>query len=114
MIDFNIKNDEVLIKSDVNILLQQIDILFDTTPGEVLGYEEYGTKYDYYLYDLNLSADSIKQAILSDINSLNLLGFTPDVEVLLLQGTEQDIAIINITLTKNDEMYNKSYKITGN
>lgn len=112
MIDFNINNNSVLVSDDVKLLLQQIDILFDTTPREVFGYEEYGTKYDYYLYDLQLTSDGLKSAVESDINSLNLLGFTPTVEVILLQGTEQDIAVINITLTRDDETYFKNYKIT--
>ena len=48
---------------------------------------------------------------MNDLASINLMGFVPEVEVLLLQGTEQDIALINIDLTRYNEQYTKTYKI---
>jgi hypothetical protein len=41
-----------------------------------------------------------------------MFGFTPTVEVYLLQGSEQDIALINIGLTRDGEIYEKTYKIS--
>ena len=52
MIDFNLNKGKAILNNDVDLILQQIDMLFDTTPNEVLGFEDYGTKYDYYLYNL--------------------------------------------------------------
>lgn len=111
MIDFNIDEGSPIKTDDVDLILQQIDILFDTNPKEVLGYEEFGTRYDEYLYRLNLSNADIQQRVLSDLMSLNLFGFNPHVEVHLLQGTEQDIALIEITLTRDEETYQRIYKI---
>lgn len=111
MIDFNIDKGSPVKSNDVELVLQQIDILFDTIPTEVLGSEDFGTKYDTYLYDLNISASNLEQQVYSDLYSLELLGFAPKVEVHLLQGTEQDIALIDITLSRDDETYNKVYKI---
>lgn len=111
MIDFSINTNHPVLNDDVDLVLQQIDILFDTKPKEVLGFEDFGTKYDEYLYDLKVSNEFLKQTVLSDINSLDLQGFVPDVEVHLLQGTEQDIALIEITLTRNEEQYQQIYKI---
>lgn len=112
MIDFNIDKGNPAKKSDVEMILQQIDILFDTTPREVFGFEDYGTEYDRYLYNLQISAENLKQVVMSDINSLQLFGFTPNVDVYLLQGTAQDIAVIDISLTRYDEKHRKIYKIT--
>ena len=50
MVDFNITPGDAVITSDIDIVLQQVDILFDTNPREVLGDEEYGSSYDEYLY----------------------------------------------------------------
>lgn len=112
MTDFNINPGDALVMSDIDIVLQQIDILFDTNPREVLGDEEYGSTYDEYLYQLKISAENLKSQVLNDLRSLDLRGFEPSVEVLLLQGTEQDIALINIDLTRyGGENYKKSYKI---
>ena len=92
--------------------IQQVDILFDTTPTEVLGDERFGTRYDDYLYDTRLSADNLKTIVEQDLSEINLMGWNYDVEVYLLQGTEQDIAIINITFTKGIETVQKTYKIS--
>lgn len=111
MIDFDLKNNQPIQNNDLYLVLQQIDLLFGTKPKEVLGDEEFGTNYDKYLYDLNITNEAIKYSVLSDLNLLDLMGFTPDVEVYLLQGTEHDIALVNISLTRDDEYYQKIYKI---
>ena len=71
MIDFDL-NGAPTLNNDISLVLQQIDILFDTIPTEVLGDEDYGTKYHRFLYDLNISNDYIKHTVLSDLNSLEL------------------------------------------
>lgn len=111
MIDFNLDKNDPIKNSDVGLILQQIDLLFDTTPREVLGYEEFGTDYDRFLFNLNFSDVAIEQSILSDIRSLELFNFTPKVKAYILQGSEHDIILVDITLTRQGEVYNKTYKI---
>lgn len=111
MIDFNLDAGSPTKNGDVALILQQIDILFDTTQKDVLGYETFGTKYDEYLYKLDISQEGLRQTILSDIESLYLFDFTPSVEVHLLQGTERDIALVEIILVRDGEKYEKVYKI---
>lgn len=110
--DFNINEGKSLITNDVELLLQQIDILFDTTPREVLGSVDFGSEYDRYLYDLKVSEGSLESKITSDLMSLDLQGFSPSVKVYLLQGSERDIALIDIELTKDYSTYRKIYKIS--
>lgn len=111
MVDFNLEEGEAVIQDDVQCLIQQINILFDTSPGDLLGDANYGTDYRKYLYDLKLSADQLEEIMMQDILSLDLLGFTPEVHVYLMQGTEQDIALIQVDLYKEGERYTQSYKI---
>jgi len=113
MVDFSLykKNGLSTINTEVDLLIQQVDLLFDTTPTEVLGDEYFGTSYDKYLYDTRLSAENLKSIVSKDISSLNLMGWNYDVDVYLLQGTEQDIAIIDITFSKGIEKIRKTYKI---
>lgn len=112
MIDFNIDNIGSPIKTrDIDLILQQIDLLFDTSKKEILGYSDFGTQYDNYLYKLNISNEALRQEVLSDLRDIELFGFNPQVNVYLMQGTEQDIALIDIILTRDDESYQKIYKI---
>lgn len=112
MIDFNLAEGAPTKNNDIELIMQQIDMLFDTYPGEVFGDETYGTKYDHYLYKLNASPISLQSLVTRDLNSLELFGFKPKVEVLMFQGTERDIILINIELKRDFETYNKSYKIS--
>lgn len=112
MIDFNLEQGAPYKNNDIDLIIQQTDLLFGTIQRDVLGDEEYGTQYDYYLYNLQISSDGLKDIVLSDINSLELFGFQPEVNVYLLQGTEQDIALIEIILTRYEETYKKTYKIS--
>ena len=112
MIDFNLTSGAPIKNNEVDLIIQQIDILFDTNLKEVLGFELFGSKYDEYLYKLQVSNEYLKQTVQSDIESLELFGYKPDVNVHLLQGTEQDIALIEIILTKDGDSYTQIYKIS--
>ena len=111
MADFHINKGVPMLNRNIDLVLQQIDMLFDTTPREVLGDPDYGTRYDRYLYNLNISNEGMRQAILSDIYKIDLMGFTPQVDVIFLQGTQRDIAIIDIILENDQNTYRRTYKI---
>ena len=112
MIDFNLNEGEPAINDDVACLIQQIDILFDSTPGDLIGDIGYGTDYERCLYDFKFNAAALEERMLDDLYSLDLLGFNPTVNVYLMQGSERDIAVIDVHLKRNSEEYSKSYKIT--
>lgn len=114
MIDFNITNkltDELIINNDLINVLQQIDLLFDTDVDDVLGDSSFGTNYDKYLYTLGISNLSLETKILNDLQKIDLYGFTPSVSVKIVEGTQRDIAFIDITLTGDYKEYNKTYVI---
>lgn len=112
MIDFNLQEGEPTINRNADYLKQQIDILFSTSPGDVLGDTTYGTDYEYCLHELNLSAAALKEQILNDIYEMDLLGYEPYVNVYLMQGTERDIALIQVDLVSKTDRINQTYKIT--
>ena len=112
MIDFSLNIEKSQINNDLELLKQQIDILFDTNKHEVLGEENFGTQYDKYLHNLKISNEGLKQVVLQDLYSIELFDFIPYVEVYLLQGTEQDIALVDIKLKRGNEIYEKTYKIS--
>lgn len=114
MIDFNISNelsDNLIISNDLICVLQQIDLLFDTDVNDVLGDTNFGTNYDKYLYTLGMSNTALEQKILGDLYKLDLCGFRPSVSVKIVEGTQRDIAFIDITLTGDYEEHNKTYMI---
>lgn len=114
MIDFAISNkftDDVIISNTLLLVLQQIDLLFNTEPNDVLGDNTFGSNYDRYLYTLGVSNSALETKILNDISNLDLFGFKPSVKVTIVEGTVRDIAFIDITLTGDYEEFNKTYII---
>lgn len=114
MIDFNLSSklsDDIIISNDLACLLQQIDLLFNTNINDVLGDQNFGSNYDRYLYTLGMSNVALESKIMSDLHKLDLLGFTPSVEVQIVEGSVRDIAFINLTFSKDYEEYNKTYII---
>lgn len=115
MIDFSISNkltDDVTISNDLLLVLQQIDLLFDTDINTVLGDDNFGTNYDRYLYNLKMNPLDLQETIQNDINNkIDLCGFYATVMVNIIEGTVRDIALIDITLSGDYENYNKSYVI---
>lgn len=114
MIDFSLSDkitDDIVINNDLLLVLQQIDLLFNTDPYDVLGDMNFGSNYDDYLYTVGVSNIALENKILTDINKLDLLGYRVDVKVTLVEGTERDIAFIDITVSGDLETESKTYVI---
>ena len=114
MIDFSLSDkitDDIVINNDLLLVLQQIDLLFNTDPYDVLGDMNFGSNYDDYLYTVGVSNVALENKILTDINKLDLLGYSVDVKVTLVEGTERDIAFIDITVSGDLETESKTYVI---
>ncbi len=111
MIDFCLKEEPATINNEIDLIKQQIELLFDTDKMEVLGGLEFGTHYEEFLYDLSIGADAIADKISADMNTLNLFGYVHEVKVDLYQGTENDIILVHIYL-KKDEIYELIIKIS--
>jgi hypothetical protein len=113
MIDFNATNKfttDLILNNDLMYVLQQIDLLFNTDVNDVLG-SSFGSNYDRYLYTLGMSNMGLETKIYNDLSQLDLCGFNPEVKVDIVEGTERDIAFINITIKGDYEEYNKTYMI---
>lgn len=111
MIDINLDGGAPTINNEIDLIIQQIDMLFDTAYREVHGAPGYGTRYEDFLYNLNISNAAIEYQIQCDLNSLQLFGFVPSVEVSIYEGTLNDIILCKVTLTRNDQVCEKTYKI---
>jgi len=111
MVDFNLNEGAPVINEEADLIIQQVDLLFDTAKKELMGDPEYGTDYDQFLFNLQASNDAIAYKIESDLGQLNLFGFIPHVEVTILEGTKNDIILCKVSLARNEEYYEKTYKI---
>lgn len=112
MVDLSLDTDSVLKKTDLDNVIQQIELLFDTNPFELVGETTYGSDFEKFLWNLTASNYDIANYIRTKImNNVDLLGFSVDVAVGLLEGTENDIILADITISRDGYEYTKTYKI---
>lgn len=112
MVDFCLDEKAVCLNQNADLIMQQIDILFDTTPKEVLGSPEFGSDYEQFIWDMTASENTIKNYIETSItNNIDLLGFRLEVMVEIYYGTRNDIILVAIVLQDNDNIYKKIYTI---
>ena len=115
MIDFSNNTTKTILDETADLVLQQIDLLLDTDKGEVLGEQDFGTDYDKFLYEINVGNNYIRDYIERNIeNNVDLLGWQLDVQVETMMGTLNDIILVNIELSKDQDVYSKVYKIDKN
>jgi hypothetical protein len=111
MRDFSLDENSIFVDDDLDLILQQIDILFDTHIGEVLG-EFYGSDFEKYLWDLNISAADISEYVEDIITTyINLFDYTLSVDTQCFQGTQNDIILITISLKNESQSIEKTYKL---
>ena len=111
MQDFNLHKGDPILEIQEELIWQQVNILFDTTPGLLHGDLDYGTDYEHYLFELNASPDDLQYRMEHDINQLNLFGYEPEVKVSLLKGSQHDIALIEVDMKRGNRISSKIYKI---
>lgn len=111
MKDFCLDESKPFVTDERELILQQIDILFDTKPGDVIG-ENWGTRFEDFLWDLNMSADDVS-AYTEDVvrSNINLFGWNVKVETNILQGSQNDIILITIKLSNELTQFEKTYKV---
>lgn len=113
MIDFCLTTDSVTLKDSTDLVMQQIDMLFDTSPREVLGEPYYGSDFEKFLWDMTASETTINNYITNLINSnVDLMGHQINVVSQIFMGTQHDIIMVDISIIAPDgSQYDKLYSI---
>lgn len=112
-IDIGLYSDNLLLTRDFDIFVQEIDILFSTTPTEILGLPFCGVDWDSYVWDLTLSPNRISSDIKALISVYTTMSqkFKYDVNCEILFGSNSDIILLTLDLwDEEDTLYKKTYK----
>lgn len=115
MIDFCNTDYATTLKEDADIVLQQIDLFFDTSKLDVLDDPNNGTDFERFIHELNVNNSQIKAYAEAKINAyISLMGFTATVLVDILPGSMNDIILLTVALYKDGYTFEKTYKIDNN
>lgn len=112
MIDFCASTDEVQLTEEADLILQQIDMLFSTTPTDVIGCPGYGSAYEKFIYDLSYPTSEIKRYAEQQLAStVEFFNNTFSVNVSILHGECNDIILLEVNVFVQGQQYQKIYKI---
>lgn len=97
-------NDNVLNgiqeSSPLRSLIDQLTMLFFTTPGDVLGQPEMGLNLKQYLFELNFSNFEVERYIKRQIDAFIYWSkfFQIDVKVKLIKGDINDVGFVDVAI----------------
>lgn len=98
MLDLAI-DDRLFLDTALDCAIQECDMLFNTTNSELIGYPEYGTNFEQFLWKMMPSEEEIKIYVNKKIQeTLFLSKMHIETEVEILQGKVRDIYNITIKI----------------
>jgi len=89
------KENVLEVSSELDEIIQQVDMILFTNKGDVLCMPEFGCNLGQYLFDTSYNEARIKNIIMEQINSFIYLNgtYNVDVDVKFVQW-EQNVAMI--------------------
>jgi hypothetical protein len=111
MIDLSLSSN-VFINNSFDEALQELDIILNTKYTELIGYPNFGTDFEQFLWQLNPAVDAIKEYINEKISdTIYLKKFRTEINVNLLKGQYRMIynLVINI-YDSNNKIVQRKYQ----
>ena len=113
MIDFAL-DSRIFLNNEFDIAMQELDILFNTENTELIGYATYGTNWWTVLWNLTPLESELQKYITEKMYEMYFVpNFNPTVEVQHVDGTENSIYYVKITLydSQDNELTIQQYEI---
>ena len=115
MIDLAI-DSRIYLQNNLDLALQELDILFNTVNTELIGYPNFGTNFEQFLWQLNPVEEQLKKYILDKISqeTLYLRECEYNINVYQSQDFNNQIYVVDITIynkENKDDQRKRIYKL---
>lgn len=106
-------DNRMFLESRVDAGVQELDMLFNTVNTELLGYPQYGTDFEQYLWDMTPSPDSLKSYIQNRINTQTMImrELEYSVDVSVISGTARQIYLVQVVIQNDDNYIVRRYEL---
>ena len=111
MIDLAL-DSKIFIDTNIDAALQELDLLFNTENTELIGYPEYGTNFEQFLWSTTPSIDTVKEYIEDKIsnNTFFLSQMEHDINVQILDGEYRQIYYVQISVVNGSDSDSRTYQ----
>lgn len=94
----------VFLNNELDCALQEIDLLLNTENTELIGYPQYGTEFESFLWTLTPTTTEIERYIKEklDTSTYFLHNFEYRVKATFMEGEYRSIYYVRIILIKDD------------
>ena len=105
-------DDRIFLDDPIDCALQELDLLFNTTNTELIGYIDYGTNFEQFLWKLMPTIEEVKNYIKTKLyDTYFLKNYIVEINVEILNGNVRDIYYITIKIKDpNDKKNNGSQR----
>lgn len=115
MIDLAI-DSRIYLQDLLDLSLQELDILFNTTNTELIGYTDFGTNFEQFLWTLSPSIEEIKKYIVEKVQVHTLYLKNMDMNIDISIDTSDEVSkvyVINIEIKDptNNNTIKRIYKL---
>lgn len=101
-------DDRIFLDDPIDCALQELDLLFNTTNTELIGYVDYGTNFEQFLWKLTPTIEEVKNYIKTKLyDTFFLKNYIVEINVEILNGNVRDIYYITITIKDPNDKKNK-------
>lgn len=112
MTDFCADEEDIQLTEELDLIIQQIEMLFSTTPMDVLGSPGYGSAYEKFIYDLSYPTYEIQKYCENQLEqNVDFFGNSHNVKVSVLHGEVNDIILLEVNIYVRGHQYQKIYKV---
>ena len=95
-------DSRIFLEDDLDLALQELDILFNTTNTELIGYPNFGTNFEQFLWQITPSSDQLRTYIYKKISEetflLNSFDVTINVDIMFDNTTNDKVYVVHIEI----------------
>lgn len=100
-------DSRVFLDDELDCAIQEIDMILNTSPTELIGDTQFGVELEPFLWTLTPTTTELKQYIQNKINAYSFYckKYLVNVDCQFMRGTLRTIYLVTITLSRNDKVY---------
>lgn len=101
-------DDRIFLNDPIDCAVQELDLILNTNCTELIGYTEYGTNFEQFLWGMTPSVEEVKKYIQTKLyNTYFLKQYMVDINVEILSGNVRDIYYITIKIKNPNDAENE-------